>query len=92
MEFATHRYDIPDKADLDVLRALYDAAAAGRLGANSGANCTIFGQNPHIDPQMDSLKSNADPELREVAPGGVEPPTSGLGNRCSILLSYGAVL
>jgi hypothetical protein len=41
------RYDIPDKADLDVLRALYDAAAAGRLGANSGANCTIFEQNPN---------------------------------------------
>ena len=25
-----------------------------------------------------------------VAPGGVEPPTHGLGNRCSIRLSYGA--
>jgi hypothetical protein len=25
------RYDIPDKADLDVLRALYNAAATGRL-------------------------------------------------------------
>ena len=30
--------------------------------------------------------------LKEIAPGGVEPPTSGLGNRCSILLSYGAVV
>jgi hypothetical protein len=25
------------------------------------------------------------------APGGVEPPTNGLGNRCSVHLSYGAI-
>ena len=60
------------------------------LGANSGANCTIFGQNPEIDIQQDRLKPNTDVDLNEVAPGGIEPPTSGLGNRCSILLSYGA--
>src|SRR5262245_28229785 len=27
-----------------------------------------------------------------IAPEGIEPPTNGLGNRCSILLSYGAVV
>ena len=32
------RYDVPDKADLNVLRALYNAAAARRLGANFSAS------------------------------------------------------
>lgn len=27
-----------------------------------------------------------------VPSGGLEPPTPGLGNRCSVLLSYGAML
>jgi hypothetical protein len=36
------------------------------------------------------LKPATDLDLVEVAPGRFELPTSGLGNRCSILLSYGA--
>ena len=31
------------------------------------------------------------PNVDMGAPGGVEPPTNGLGNRCSIHLSYGAI-
>ena len=27
-----------------------------------------------------------------AVPGGLEPPTNGLGNRCSVLLSYGTSL
>jgi len=30
-------------------------------------------------------------DQKELRPGGFEPPTSGLGNRCSILLSYGRI-
>jgi hypothetical protein len=85
------RYDIPDKADLDVLRALYNAAATGRLGANSGANCTISGQESEIHVATDRLKDKTDKGWSSIAPGRIELPTSGLGNRCSIRLSYGAV-
>ena len=27
--------------------------------------------------------------MEMAVPGGLEPPTNGLGNRCSVLLSYG---
>ena len=30
-------------------------------------------------------------DITVVHPAGIEPATSGLGNRCSILLSYGCV-
>ena|SRR6202451_1890299 len=36
------------------------------------------------------LTAEACTDFAMEAPGGVEPPTNGLGNRCSIQLSYGA--
>ena len=82
------RYDIPDKADLDVLRTLHNAAAIGM--PICGANCTISGQEREIHVETD-LKCKADKGWSSIAPGRIELPTSGLGNRCSIRLSYGAV-
>ncbi len=35
--------------------------------------------------------TNKDKLSRVAVPRGVEPPTFGLGNRCSILLSYGTI-
>src|SRR5262249_25201528 len=71
------RYDIPDKADLNVLRALYDAAAAGR----PRGHFTLFGPKSAIPVESHLLKSSVDVELLEIAPEGIEPPTNGLGNR-----------
>jgi integrase len=43
----------------------------------------------HLDTK--SIGGMASKYLKNMeAPGGVEPPTNGLGNRCSIHLSYGA--
>src|SRR5204863_3914783 len=47
------------------------------------------GVKPHVTPERP-----ASPEARHtsVPPGGIEPPTHGLGNRCSSPLSYGGGL
>jgi hypothetical protein len=70
-----------DKADLDVLRALYNAAATERRGANSDGNCTISGQESGIHLKTDRLKYKTDKGWSPIAPGRVELPTSGLGSR-----------
>ncbi len=48
-------------------------------------------QTPEISMPFKALEDFSDPKKELAPPRGFEPPTCGLGNRCSILLSYGSV-
>jgi hypothetical protein len=64
------------------------AAAWLHRGGQGGTRSSAVGgsrQRRFPDPEQDLANA-----LKMEAPGRVELPTNGLGNRCSIHLSYGA--
>jgi hypothetical protein len=58
----------------------------GNPKENDGDHNCLNGKE--LDNESDSLSVDVT-EKKQLRPAGFEPATFGLGNRCSILLSYG---